>query len=196
MAWIGACLIAASLLTGLTGPASAQHSPTAWPQLQTPDPRVPEAPDAPPATGLRASGDQADLPLWERTLYKTLTYQAVANATDLILFELFLINGATAATTAGFFAVNAATAAAAYYSYEYAWRTYGPPLDETDERTLAEKSILYRGIASSRNFILGYAFSGSLASAAAFVAANFATDSVIFLSNEYVWDILRPDLAP
>lgn len=130
------------------------------------------------------------LPVWERTLYKTLTYQAAANLSDLVLYDLVL--GGTAVAGAGFFVANAASAAALYYGYEYAWQIAGPPPEEKTHQTIAEKTILYRVFNSSRNFALGYAFGGSVPVAAGFVAANFVTDTAIFVANEYGWDVYRP----
>lgn len=161
----------------------------AWAQQAEPPSTTAPAP-APTTT----ADTPTPLPVWQRTLYKTITYQAVANASDLVLFEL-LIGGGTV-VTAGFFAANAVSAAALYYGFEYAWQTLGPPLDQTTERTLAEKTILYRAINSGRNFALGYSFGGGAAVATAFVVANFVTDTTIFVTNEYVWDILRPRQAP
>lgn len=135
-----------------------------------------------------------DLPLWQRTLYKTLTYQAAANAADVLVFDLLV--GASAATTTGFFFANAATAAAAYYGFEYAWQNLGPTLDETNEQTIVEKTILYRFIGIGRNVTLGYLYGGSVATAGAFAGLNIVYDTSIFLTNEYVWDILRPERAP
>jgi len=146
---------------------------------------------APAALAQEAALSGADaLPAWERTLYKTLTYQAVANLSDIALYGVVL--GGTAAAGAGFFAVNAVSAATLYYGYEYLWQAYGPPPDEKTHRTVAEKTILYRVFNSSRNFTLGYVFGGSIATAVGFVAANFATDTVIFVANEYSWDVFRP----
>lgn len=130
------------------------------------------------------------MPVWERTLYKTLTYQAAANLSDLALYDLVL--GGTAVAGAGFFAVNAASAATLYYGYEYAWQNLGPPPEEKTHQTVLEKTVAYRVLNSSRNFALGYVFGGSFAVAAGFVAANFVTDTVIFVANEYAWDVFRP----
>ena len=145
-------------------------------------------PGAPPTPDALAAGHA--LPVWERTLYKTLTYQAVANLSDLALYDVLL--GGTAVAGGGFFVVNAASAAALYYGYEYAWQTFGPPPEEKTHGTIAEKTIYYRLLNSSRNFTLGYAFGGSVAVAAGFVAANFVTDTAIFVANEYAWDVFRP----
>ena len=61
---------------------------------------------------------------------------------------------------------------------------------------LAEKTVLYRVINSTRNFVLGYTFSGTLTAAGGFVVANFVTDTAIFVGNEYVWDIMEPSTIP
>jgi hypothetical protein len=85
-----------------------------------------------------------DLPIWQRTLYKTLTYQAVANLSDVALYNLLI--GGSAATAGSFFAANALSAAALYYGFEYTWQSLRPPLEETDAAVLAEKTVLYRVI--------------------------------------------------
>lgn len=171
-------LLALLLVLTPASPASAQDAAATA--------STPAAEAAPPR--------MADLPIWQRTLYKTITYQAAANAADLIAFEL-LIGGSTAAT-AGFFVVNAASAAGLYYGFEYAWQSLGPPLEETTEQTVVEKTVLYRLVNIGRNFAVGYGFGGSAASAAVFGAANLVYDTSIFVTNEYVWDILRPQQAP
>ena len=169
-------MIAAAMLLGLSGPSAAR--------AETPSP-APDATQTEPAV---------DLPVWQRTLYKTLTYQTVANLSDIALYTV-LIAGPSAAA-GSFFAANALSAAVLYYGFEYTWQTLGPPLDETDATTLAEKTVLYRVINSSRNFALGYTFGGTAAAAGAFVVANFVTDTAIFVGNEYVWDILEPGTSP
>ena len=47
-----------------------------------------------------------------------------------------------------------------------------------------------------RNVTLGYLYGGSVATAGAFAGLNIVYDTSIFLTNEYVWDILRPERAP
>lgn len=136
------------------------------------------------------AADAGALPTWERTLYKTLTYQAVANLSDLALFSLVL--GGTASAGTAFLAVNALSAAGLYYPYEYLWATVGPSSEETTHATVAFKTAVYRMFNASRNFALGYAFAGQTTLAAGFVAANFVTDTAIFVTNEYAWDVFRP----
>lgn len=173
--WATALVLAVMLLA--TPPALAQ-------QVSVPN-------TAAPFTGAQTP---VPLPMWQRTLYKTITYQTVLNAADLVLFEL-LIGGGTV-VTAGFFATNALSAAALYYAFEYAWRTHGPTLDQTTERTLVEKTLLYQAVNSGRYFALGYGFGGGAAIATTFTVVNFVADTAIFAVNEYAWDILRPQQAP
>lgn len=170
-------LLAAALVLCAATPARAQQAPRETPAASIPDPAPVD-----------------DLPLWRRTLYKTLTYQAAANAADVLVFDLLV--GASAATTTGFFVANAATAAAAYYGFEYAWQSLGPSLDETTGQTIVEKTILYRFIGIGRNVTLGYLYGGSVVTAGAFAGLNIVYDTSIFLTNEYVWDILRPQRTP
>lgn len=179
----------------MTPPASAQQNLA--PQDSVPQDSVPQDLAHTPlsdTTALPDSGGPVELPLWQRTLYKTITYQAAANAADVIAFDLLV--GGTAATTTGFFVTNAVSAAVIYYGFEYAWQSFGPSLDETTERTVLEKTALYRFINIGRNFTLGYTFGGGTATASAFAAANLVYDTAIFASNEYMWDVLRPQKAP
>jgi len=148
------------------------------------------APAQPAATPEEIATDGA-LPIWERTLYKTLTYQTMANLSDLALYDV-LLGGTAVAGGAGFFAANAASAAALYYGYEYAWQIFGPPPGEKTNQTILQKTVLYRVLNSSRNFTLGLTFGGSTTVALAFVGANFVTDTAIFVGNEYAWDLFRP----
>jgi uncharacterized membrane protein len=142
-----------------------------------------------PAEPATAAAD-GSLPVWERTLYKTLTYQAVANLSDLALYDVLL--GGAAVAGGGFFVANAASAAALYYGYEYAWQMFGPPPGEKTHEDILQKTVLYRVLNSSRNFTLGLTFGGSTTAAIAFVGANFVTDTIIFVGNEYAWDVFRP----
>jgi len=135
----------------------------------------------------------APLPAWEQTLYKTLTYQAASNLSDLALYSALL--GGSAAGSAGFVAVNLVSAMALYYSHDYAWETLGPGPEDKSHRTIAEKTVTYRLAATAKNFALGYAFGGNAFAATAFVAAGAVTDTVIFVGNEYAWDAFRPRTA-
>lgn len=135
----------------------------------------------------------APLPAWERTLYKTLTYQAASNLSDLALYGVLL--GGSAAGSAGFVAVNLVSAMALYYTHDYAWETLGPAPEDKSHRTVAQKTATYRVAATAKNFALGYAFGGSAVAATAFVAAGAVADTVIFVGNEYAWDAFRPAAA-
>lgn len=137
-----------------------------------------------------SAAEPAPLPVWEQTLYKTLTYQAVSNLSDLGLYAAFL--GGTAAGSVGFVAVNLAAAMALYYSHDYAWETLGPPPEDKTNGTIAEKTATYRAAATAKNFALGYAFGGSTVAATAFVVAGAVADTAIFVGNEYAWDLFRP----
>lgn len=151
------------------------------------------APGRAAAQSVPGADPAAPLPVWERTLYKTLTYQAASNLSDLALYAALL--GGSAAGSAGFVAVNLASAMALYYSHDYAWETLGPAAEDKSHRTVASKTVTYRLVATAKNFALGYAFGGSAAAATAFVAAGAVADTVIFVGNEYAWDAFRPRTA-
>lgn len=139
------------------------------------------------------SAEPTPLPAWEQTLYKTLTYQAASNLSDLALYAAFL--GGTAGGSVGFVAVNVAAAMALYYSHDYAWATLGPAPEDKTNGTIAEKTATYRAAATAKNFALGYAFGGSATAATAFVLAGAVADTALFVGNEYAWDLFRPRAA-
>lgn len=143
-----------------------------------------------PAGAQESAAAPEPLPIWERSFYKTLTYQTLANLSDFALYGVVL--GGSAATGAGFVAVNTASAAALYYSYEYLWESYGPPPEQKSHAMIVEKTVYYRALSSAKNFALGYAFVGNVGAAAGFVASSFLADTAIFLGNEYAWDLFRP----
>lgn len=143
--------------------------------------------------GAAAAQPAEALPAWEQTLYKTLTYQTASNISDLALYALLL--GGTATASAAFVAANAGSAMALYYGHDYAWEMLGPPPEEKSHRTIAEKTLTYRLLATAKNFALGYTFGGSAIAATGFVAAGVVTDTAIFVTNEYAWDVFRPRTA-
>jgi len=171
----GIVALALLVLVAVATPAAAQRTEPA--QLSQP-----------PSTVLPQV--RGELPPWERALYKTITFQAVANATDLLLFETLI--GGHALLLGGFVVTNAATAAGLYYGFEYLWQHNGPPLDETTEVTIAKKSILFQAVNSGRIFLLGYTLGATAPAAGMLAGSVFVTDTLVYYANEYVWDILRP----
>lgn len=133
---------------------------------------------------------RGDLQPWQRTLYKTVTFQAVANATDLLLFDALI--GGHAVLLGGFVVANAATAAGLYYGFEYLWQQEGPALADTDETTLLKKSLLFQSVNGGRIFLLGYGLGAGAPAAALLAGTVFVTDLAVLYANEYVWDIMRP----
>lgn len=170
----------------LARPADAQ---LLSPAQAAPIPEAAPAPDLVPDPAPEPDR-QMPLPSWQRTLYKTITFQAVVNATDVLMFDLVI--GAHPVVLGGFFVTNAATAAGLYYGFEYLWRAYGPPLEETDEKTIAKKAVLFQATNSGRIFALGWILGATPAQATMLAGALFVTDTVVFYGNEYIWDIMRP----
>jgi hypothetical protein len=178
---IGAALIAVMLLSA--APAAAQ-----WRE----EPAVVQAQAAPEADGPSTllPDLRGDLPPWQRALYKTVTFQAVANATDLLVFDALI--GGHPLVLGGFVVTNAATAAGLYYGFEYLWQQEGPSLEDTDETTLLKKSLLFQSVNSGRIFLLGYGLGATAPAAALLAGTVFVTDIAVYYANEYVWDIMRP----
>lgn len=133
---------------------------------------------------------RGELPPWQRALYKTITFQAVANATDVLMFDLVV--GAHPVLLGGFFVANAATAAGLYYGFEYLWQQNGPTIENTTEMTLVKKSLVFQAVNSGRIFVLGYGLGATALAASTLAGAVFLTDTGVYFANEYVWDILRP----
>ena len=153
------------------------------------------------ATAGTARGQQQEPPhqptsVWLYALYKTITYEAVANLADIPLYTTVLA-GAPGGT-AVFTAVNVATAAAAYYGYEVAWHFYAPPLGDSAGAAVRQevvKTLLYRVVSSARNVALAYALTGSYGATLGFVVINNLVDTVVYVGNEYAWYRYGPPVA-
>lgn len=138
--------------------------------------------------------DAAEPSIWERTLYKTLTYQSGTNIMDLALFTALI--GGAAGTGSSFLVVNAVTAAGLYYGFEYGWTSAEDKNSEKTTGDMASKAIVYRVANAGRNLALGFAFGGAAAASTAFMLANTATDTAIYIGNEYLWDMVYPTSVP
>lgn len=129
--------------------------------------------------------------LWRLATYKTITFEAAANTADIALFALFF--GGGVGTAAGFFVVNTATAAAAYYTHEIVWGLYGPELNADSETRIAiEKTVTYRAVSIARNLALGSTFGGTFAASVAFTVAGQVVDTALYLTNETLWTRYGP----
>lgn len=185
-ALIAAVALAAALLVAAPAGAKWRSAPAGQTGEQTLDMLAQTAAAAPSLLPTL----RGDLPPWQRTLYKTITFQAVANATDLLLFDTLV--GGHPLMLGGFAVANAATAAGLYYGFEFLWQREGPALEATTETTLVKKSLLFQAVNGGRVFLLGYALGAGAPAAALLAGSIFVTDSVVYYGNEYVWDILRP----
>jgi uncharacterized membrane protein len=132
--------------------------------------------------------------VWHYSFYKTLTYEALANAADFALYSTVL--GGTAASALPFLAANAASAASAYYVHEVAWNFFAPAPGTTTEaleRGLA-KTLTYRVVSTAQHMAVAYAFTGNPWAAASYALATNLSDVVVYLANEYGWDAFGPPL--
>jgi len=141
----------------------------------------------------------ADDPLvLERSLYKTLVFEAGTNALDLALFAGLL--GGHLYVGPAFLVVNASAAAAIYYGHEVAWGYLGPEPDEYETNDNILKGVTFRLASSTRAFAVGYGFTGDPIAAAGFTAASAIGETVMYVANEYGWEIYdrarRPQAGP
>jgi hypothetical protein len=125
-----------------------------------------------------------------RASLKTITFQAAANLSDTLIFSTLV--GLDTTSSVAFLFANTASAMAVYFPYELTWDFFGPSIENTTTSTIAIKTGFYQAITSARNLALSYSFSGSLLPSASFVIAAMAIDSIIYVANEYTWDIISP----
>ena len=134
------------------------------------------------------------LPIWQQTFYKTATYQTAINLIDAALF--YGLVHANGPATVGFVAANAASAAAVYYGFEYAWQTTGAVLGPEREPSLVAKTTIFQTLNAGRFYTVSYAFGGGLIGSATLTAAATVLDTVVFMTNEYAWGPIRPRPVP
>jgi len=132
--------------------------------------------------------------VWSYSFYKTLTYEALANGADFVLYATVL--GGTVAGAVPFLVVNSLSAASAYYVHEVAWNVFGPAPETSTgvvELGLA-KTLTYRVVSTAQHMAVAYAFTGNPWAAAGYAVATTLSDTVIYIANEYGWDVYGPPL--
>lgn len=139
-------------------------------------------------------GTSHALPIWEQTFYKTVTYQTAINLLDAALF--YSLIHASGPATLGFVAVNAASAAAIYYGFEYAWQTTGTILGPETEPSLVAKTTIFQTLNAGRFYTVSYIFGGGLIGSATLTAAATVLDTAVFMTNEYAWGPIHPRPVP
>lgn len=128
--------------------------------------------------------------VWERNLYKTLTYEVMANGFDIVLYGTLL--GGTVAAAPAFLATNAVLSAAAYYMHETAWDLgFGDP-QPLGDWTLPARATSYRVLGSAKNYGLGLLFTADPATAAGFTAVSAVADLSFYLINDLAWSLYWP----
>jgi len=125
-------------------------------------------------------------------------FEAGTNALDLALFAGLL--GGHLYVGPAFLVVNASAAAAIYYGHEVAWGYLGPEPDEYETNDNILKGVTFRLASSTRAFAVGYGFTGDPIAAAGFTAASAIGETVMYVANEYGWEIYdrarRPQAGP
>ncbi|MFX4219665.1 MAG: DUF2061 domain-containing protein [Thalassobaculum sp.] len=133
--------------------------------------------------------------VWERNLYKTATYEVMANGFDAILYGALL--GGTAAAAPAFLLTNAALSTAAYYGHETAWDLGFEDTQPFGGWTLPLRTATYRVVSTAKNYGLGLLFTADPATAAGFAAVSAVADISFYLLNDVAWGAYWPlDPAP
>ncbi|SDG21552.1 hypothetical protein [Thalassobaculum litoreum] len=143
----------------------------------------------------RAVIDAGRSEVWERNLYKTFTYEVMANGFDIVLYSTLL--GGTAAAAPAFILTNAALSTAAYYTHETVWDLgFGNP-QPFGGWTLPIRTASYRVVSSAKNYGLGLLFTADPVTAAGFTAVSAVADLSFYLINDLAWNLYWPlEAAP
>lgn len=132
--------------------------------------------------------------VWTRSFYKLLTYETMANASDVVI--LSALSGGIGSVGAGFLGANVATAATVYYGHEVAWALLGPPPEDQTALVTGAKATTYRFLSVSRSFGLAYFLAGSTDIATSFALIGNIADTVIYIGNEWAWNVFAPAVRP
>ena len=128
--------------------------------------------------------------IWERNLYKTLTYEVMANGFDIVLYGALL--GGTAAQAPAFLVTNAVLSGAAYYLHETAWDIGSDDPQPLGGWTLPARATSYRVVSSAKNYGLGLLFTADPVTAAGFTAVSAVADLSFYLINDLAWSLYWP----
>lgn len=167
------------LATMAATPAWANTQQVATPPGQITTQPLPPEPATPAGTSI-----------WTRSFYKLLTYETMANASDVVI--LSALSGGIGSVGAGFLGANVATAAAAYYTHEIAWALFGPPPEDHTALVTGAKATTYRFVSVGRSFTLAYFLAGGADIATSFALIGNIADTVIYVGNEWAWNVFSP----
>ncbi|WPZ35099.1 hypothetical protein T8K17_02920 [Thalassobaculum sp. OXR-137] len=138
----------------------------------------------------QATADTGMSEVWERNLYKTLTYEVMANGFDIVLYGAML--GGTVAAAPAFILTNAALSTVAYYTHETAWDLGFSDPQPLGGWTLPARATSFRVVSSAKNYGLGLLFTADPATAAGFTAVSAVGDLSIYLINDLAWSLYWP----
>lgn len=134
------------------------------------------------------------------SFYKTVTYTTAVLTTDQLWY---MGTAAAAATTGGWFGVvNVVTSPMLTYAFEYGWERCceAPPGPDGVRPVDVHKAIIYRILSTARIFGLTLAFGNGLGSSLLTTGAIAATRTLVYMTNDFVWNRLtsagRPAAAP
>jgi uncharacterized membrane protein len=129
------------------------------------------------------------------SLYKTISYVTGATLMDQVWY--LTIASEAAATGGVFFVVNAATSSMMTYNYEHFWNRCcrAQPGPDGIVPVSATKAIIYRALSVIRVGTLALLFGNTLPSAAIVTLAITLSRTVVYVTNDYVWnrvDVRKP----
>jgi uncharacterized membrane protein len=131
--------------------------------------------------------------VWARTFYKMLTYETMANTSDILVISA--LSGGLGSVGAGFLGANVATAATVYYGHEVAWAMLGPSPEDHTALVTGAKATTYRFLSVGRSFGLAYFLAGSTEVATSFALIGNIADTVIYIGNEWAWNVFAPPVG-
>ena len=132
------------------------------------------------------------------SLYKTISYTTMVLTTDQLWY---MGVAAPAATTSGVFGVvNLITSPMLTYAFEYTWETCceAPPGPDGVKPVSVKKAVIYRVLSTSRIFALALLFGNGMGSSLVVTGAIAATRTLVYMSNDYLWNHLtaQPPVPP
>jgi hypothetical protein len=130
------------------------------------------------------------------SLYKTITYTATVLTTDQLWY---MGMAAQAATTSGIFGVvNVVTSPMLTYAFEYTWEKCceAPPGPDGVRPVDVKKAVIYRVLSTARIFGLALLFGNGLGSSVITTGAIAATRTLVYMTNDFVWNRLTSTGTP
>jgi uncharacterized membrane protein len=136
---------------------------------------------------------ETDAGLLQRTLYKSLSYQALSTIDDFVFG--YVVSGSVAA--GGFLALaNAASELGLNYGHDLTWTLFARSEGASEAETRAERTGTYTAVNAARVFGLGLLLTGHAAISLGYVAFNAVADAAVYWTNDLIWSVVWPVQPP